>query len=159
MLREGNCIFRVKNNGLFSYIVANKWMRANYGEPLRRWLKRQRIEEIVDFGDLPVFEKATTYPCILRIHKGPQDVIPVKTGIQKKQPFFVTQVKTLKFDTFVSYVAEHSYTVNKTALDDKGWSLIGKQAQALLNKLRALGIPLGEYVKGKIYRGVLTEPL
>src|SRR4030043_30888 len=138
----------LKNGGLFSYIVANKWMRANYGEPLRRWLKTQRIEEIVYFGDLPVFEKATTYPCIIRIRKGPQDVIPVKTGIQKHQPFSVTQVKTLKFDTLSSYVAEHSYTVNKTALDDKGWSLVNEQAQALLNKLRAAGKPLGEYVKG-----------
>ena len=32
--------------GLFSYIVANKWMRANYGAPLRRWLKEQHIEEM-----------------------------------------------------------------------------------------------------------------
>jgi type I restriction-modification system DNA methylase subunit len=146
----------LKNGGIFSYIVANKWMRANYGEPLRHWLKKQRIEEIVDFGDLPVFEKATTYPCILRIRKGHQDVIPVKTGIQKQRSFSVTQVKTLKFNNLSSYVAEHSYTVNKTALDNKGWSLVGEQAQALLNKLRAVGIPLGEYVKGKIFRGVLT---
>jgi type I restriction-modification system DNA methylase subunit len=146
----------LKNNGLFSYIVANKWMRANYGDPLRRWLKKQRIEEIIDFGDLPVFEKATTYPCIIRIRKSPQDVIPVKTGIQKQQPFSVTQVQTLKFDNLSSYVAEHSYTVNKTALNDKGWSLVNEQAQAILNKLCKVGIPLGEYVKEKIYRGVLT---
>ncbi len=60
----------MKKGGLFSYIVANKWMRANYGEPLRRWLKRQGLREILDFGDLPVFEKATTYPCILVLEKG-----------------------------------------------------------------------------------------
>ncbi|HNX40660.1 MAG TPA: Eco57I restriction-modification methylase domain-containing protein, partial [Methanothrix sp.] len=53
--------------GIFSYIVANKWMRANYGVPLRSWMKCQNLEEIIDFGDLPVFETATTYPCILRI--------------------------------------------------------------------------------------------
>ena len=44
-------------------------MRANYGQPLRKWLKKQHIDEIVDFGDLPVFLKATTYPCIIRIIK------------------------------------------------------------------------------------------
>jgi type I restriction-modification system DNA methylase subunit len=146
----------LKKGGLFSYIVANKWMRANYGEPLRRWLKKQRIEEIIDFGDLPVFENATTYPCIIRIHKGHQDVIPVKTGIQKQQPFFVTQIKTLNFNNLSDYAREKSFTVDKTALDDKGWSLVDEKAQALLNKLRAVGIPLEEYVKGKIYRGVLT---
>ncbi|WP_334140662.1 Eco57I restriction-modification methylase domain-containing protein, partial [Methanothrix soehngenii] len=45
----------LQDEGIFSYIVANKWMRANYGLPLRRWLKEQCIEEIIDFGDLPVF--------------------------------------------------------------------------------------------------------
>ncbi len=31
-----------------------------------------------------------------------------------------------------------------------------EQSQALLNKLQAIGKPLGDYVQGKIYRGVLT---
>ncbi len=79
----------LKTGGFFSYIVANKWMRANYGEPLRRWLKKQGIEEITDFGDLPVFETATTYPCIMRIKKG---AIPAKAEIQS---FTATQMKSL----------------------------------------------------------------
>jgi type II restriction/modification system DNA methylase subunit YeeA len=54
----------LEEGGVLSYIVANKWMRAAYGEPLRKWLKSLRIEEIIDFGDLPVFKNATTYPCI-----------------------------------------------------------------------------------------------
>ena len=83
----------LKPNGLFSYIVANKWMRANYGEPLRRWMKKQRIEEITDFGDLPVFESVTTYPCILRIRKG----LPANQ-------FSVAQVKTLVFNNLMDYV-------------------------------------------------------
>ena len=66
----------LNKNGIFSYIVANKWMRANYGEPLRRWMKKQRIEEITDFGDLPVFESATTYPCVMRICSGDLCVRP-----------------------------------------------------------------------------------
>ena len=59
----------LNNNGLFSIIVANKWMRANYGEPLRRWLKDRAVHEIIDFGDLQVFQNATTYPCIITISK------------------------------------------------------------------------------------------
>ena len=56
----------LRPGGIFSYIVANKWMRANYGKPLRKFLLSKQIEEIVDFGDLPVFKAATTYPCIIR---------------------------------------------------------------------------------------------
>ncbi len=135
----------LKKDGLFSYIVANKWMRANYGEPLRRWMKKQRIEDITDFGDLPVFENATTYPCIVRIRKG--------TAANK---FAATQVKTLDFSDLAGYVNEHSYAVNKSALNDGGWALVDEQSQALLNKLQTVGTPLGDYVGNKIYRGVLT---
>ena len=131
--------------GLFSYIVANKWMRANYGGPLRRWLKEQHIEEIVDFGDLPVFTKATTYPCILRISKE-----------DPEESFFACQVKTLRFSSLEEYVREHSYAVRQQELDESGWSLADERTQRLLAKLKAIGVPLGEYVGGKIYYGIKT---
>ncbi len=131
--------------GLFSYIVANKWMRANYGGPLRRWLKEQHIEEIVDFGDLPVFTKATTYPCILRIAKE-----------DPEESFSACQVKTLVFSSLEEYVREHSYAVRQQELDESGWSLAEEKKQKLLAKLKAAGVPLGEYVGGKIYYGIKT---
>ncbi|MCF7993535.1 MAG: Eco57I restriction-modification methylase domain-containing protein [Chromatiaceae bacterium] len=53
-------------NGKLSYIVTNKWMRAGYGEPLRRLFSEQaRLEEILDFGHAPIFEDADTFPCII----------------------------------------------------------------------------------------------
>ena len=135
----------LQEGGIFSYIVANKWMRANYGQLLRAWLKEQCIEEIIDFGDLQVFQGATTYPCIIRITKS-----------APKTSFDVTQVKTLNFQSLNDYVKENHYSVNQLALDDNGWSLTNEGTQALLDKLKGAGVPLGEYVSGKIYRGVLT---
>jgi len=131
--------------GMFTYILPNKWMRANYGKPLRAWLKEQRIEEIVDFGDLPVFESATTYPCILRIGAG-----------SPRERFDAVQVATLDYPDLTDYVKAHAYPVNQTYLDDEGWSLADEKTQALLEKIRAAGVPLGTYVDGKIYRGILT---
>ena len=135
----------LKPGGLFSYIVANKWMRANYGKPLRRWLKARHIEEIVDFGDLPVFKKATTYPCLLRIRQGAPD-----------SHFQVAQMDTLEFTDLDDYVHQRLYRVNQANLDEGGWSLMDERTEALLAKLRSSGVPLGEYVGGAIYRGVLT---
>ncbi|MFZ3137217.1 MAG: TaqI-like C-terminal specificity domain-containing protein [Thermodesulfovibrionales bacterium] len=146
----------LKKGGLFSYIVANKWMRANYGEPLRRWMKTQHIEEIVDFGDLPVFETATTYPCIVRIRKEARTIPPLAKGGKGGFSFPVTKVSTLNFQNLHDYVKEHSFPVVRASLDDKGWSLVDEKAQALLNKIKITGKPLGEYVEGKIYRGILT---
>jgi len=135
----------LRSGGFFSYIVANKWMRANYGKPLRQWLKTKRIEEIVDFGDLSVFKNATTYPCIMRICNG-----------EARSTFGVTQVETLEFSDLGDYVEEHQYAVNQDGLDDGGWSLVDEQTQALLDKLRKTGVPLGEHVNGKIYYGIKT---
>ena len=135
----------LNQDGHFSYIVANKWIRANYGKALRQWLKEQNITEIIDFGDLPVFKGVTTYPCILKIVKqNPSD------------SFNVVQVDTLDFTDLHDYLTSRRYVVDQTRLDTSGWSLTGKDAQALLDKLKAKGVPLGEYVEGKIYRGVLT---
>ena len=152
----------LKDGGHFSYIVANKWMRANYGEPLRRWMKGQGIEEIVDFGDLPVFQTATTYPCILRISKPVGAALRGRPDFKEGQPhrvaptMHVTRIKTLDFPNLHEYINEHHYEVSRTALDDSGWSLSGGEEEAILAKIKAAGVPLGEYVKGQIYRGVLT---
>ena len=52
--------------GRFGMITANKFMRANYGEVLRSFLTRKvKLEKLIDFGDLPVFGDATTYPIII----------------------------------------------------------------------------------------------
>lgn len=131
--------------GIFSFIVANKWMRANYGEPLRRWLKQFRIEEIIDFGDLPVFQRVTTYPCILRISQN--------TSLRN---FKATQVTTLEFLDLNQYVKENHFDVVQTKLEDSGWSLTDNKTQALLVKIRSKGVTLTEYINGKIYRGILT---
>ncbi|MHC1593973.1 MAG: Eco57I restriction-modification methylase domain-containing protein, partial [Methanotrichaceae archaeon] len=135
----------LRKGGQFSYIMANKWMRANYGGPLRRWMVERCIEEIVDFGDLPVFPEATTYPCILRL-----------CGNSPRSGFEAAEVETLDFDRLEDYVNENSYTVNLSGLDDSGWSLVDESAQVLLEKLRRSGVPLGEYVEGKIYYGIKT---
>ncbi len=131
--------------GRFSYIVANKWMRANYGKPLRQWLKTKQIEEIVDFGDLPVFTNATTYPCIITVQSGNGD-----------STFNATQVQSLDFPDLAAYIEENQYPVNQDELDDSGWSLADGRVQELLNKLRQVGVPLGDYVQGKIYYGIKT---
>lgn len=135
----------LRENGYFSYIVANKWMRAGYGKPLRRWLKERQIEEIIDFGDLPVFAQATTYPCILRMSRTSQD-----------DRVRVTNIDTLSFSSLDQYVQDYGFVLDQQGLDENGWALVDGMQKALLDKIRASGIPLREYVGGKIYYGIKT---
>ncbi len=150
----------LKKNGLFGIIVANKWMRAGYGEPLRRFLKSKEILEIIDFGDLPVFEKATTYPCILRVKN--HDINGI--GRDRSRPVYAidaVNMKTLLFGDLSAYVEANKFKVDAAQLDDAGWALAGADIQALLQKLKAMiesgcAVTLGEYVEGKIYYGIKT---
>jgi Eco57I restriction-modification methylase/TaqI-like C-terminal specificity domain/N-6 DNA Methylase len=142
-LEKGVSLLREK--GFFGMIVSNKWLRANYGKPLRQWLTQRRLVELTDFGDLPVFSPATTYPCILMIQQS--EPSPTVT---------VSKVNTLAFEELSEYVKPLRYEVATQSLTTAGWSLANPQAQALLEKLQRAGVPLGEYVKGQIYRGILT---
>jgi hypothetical protein len=135
----------LKPNGLFGIIVANKWMRANYGEPLRKWLKKIAIKQIIDFGDLPVFQGVTTYPCILLCQKN--------NTISETE---ITNVQSLDFHNLDEYVNSKKVMLNQSSLDDSGWNLTSNQEQNLLNKIQEAGVPFGQYIKGKIFRGVLT---
>ena len=136
----------LRPGGQFSYILPNKWMRAGYGDKLRQFVKRQRIEGISDFGDLPVFEEATTYPCIFEMSRAePRATFPAAT------------IHTLTYEQSLSeYIRSNAFAVGLESLSDSGWTLSNQGVQQLLDKLRAAGTPLGEYVQGKIYRGVLT---
>jgi len=132
--------------GQFSYILPNKWMRAGYGKNLRQYVKGYALKRIVDFGDLPVFEEATTYPCILELEQ--TDAV---------DSFETVAVGTLDFEEGLpAYINHKAFRVNTGSLQDAGWVLADGARQALLDKIKAKGKPLGEYVNGKIYRGVLT---
>jgi len=136
----------LRPGGQFSYILPNKWMRAGYGDKLRQFVKRQRIEGISDFGDLPVFEEATTYPCIFEMSRA-----------EARATFPAVSIKTLTFEHSLSeHIRSNAFSVGLESLSDSGWTLSNQGVQQLLDKLRAAGTPLGEYVQGKIYRGVLT---
>lgn len=141
----------LNKNGFFGIIVANKWMRANYGEPLRKWFKQQQILQIIDFGDLPVFQNATTYPCIV-ISKKPQ---AENEGIE---PIFteVVEMKTLDFDSLKNYINENKQNIIQEKLEASGWNLGNEKKQLLLKKLQEIAIPIGKYLNNKVFYGIKT---
>ncbi len=136
----------LRHGGMFSYIVSNKWMRANYAIPLRKWLNKQHILLLVDFGDLPVFKNAITYPCILLIAKDEKSAEP----IQGCRP------KNLEFADLKQYVEANSYSVENSSLGEDSWTLADSTSQQLLDKIRSKGVLLKDYVQNKIYYGIKT---
>jgi type I restriction-modification system DNA methylase subunit len=136
----------LNNGGLYGVIVANKWMRANYGEPLREYLAKQTLEQIIDFGDLPVFASATTYPCIVIARKEKKMINTVE----------VTRVNTLEFEQLSDFLKFNKRLIDQKSLHLEGWNMSGEIANQLLDKIKNTGIPFGKYVNRKIFYGIKT---
>lgn len=68
----------------------------------------------------------------------------------------MTQVKTLAFSDLGSYIQANRYSVLPSAFGEAEWSLSNEREEALLARLKAAGVPLGQYVKGEIYYGIKT---
>jgi hypothetical protein len=137
----------LKAGGTFGMICSNKWMRASYGKPLRDYLtKMMTIREIVDFGELRVFQDAATFPAIVLTQKLES----------KKQKFVYAPIKRLDFPSLESEVQAVGTTLDDRAVSGGNWALASGGETTLFEKMKKMSIPLDEYIKGEIYRGVLT---
>jgi hypothetical protein len=136
----------LKDNGVFTFIMPNKFMQAGYGQPARKFLLEQNLVEIIDFGDFQIFEEATTYPCILTASKE-----------AAKGTFQTTKIISSNFVTdFPTYVLNLTNTINHNSLNDETWLISNSQDQTLLHKVISSGKKLEDYFEDVAKRGVLT---
>jgi type I restriction-modification system DNA methylase subunit len=126
----------LEEGGVLGFIVSNKWLRAEYGEPLREFLARNvQIKEVRDFTGCNVFPSA--------------QVDPMTIIFQKSKP-------TEPYELLVSKEKEGvQITVSSTILSARPWILEREEVYQIKRKLEEVGKPLREW-DVKIYRGVLT---
>jgi hypothetical protein len=136
----------LKEFGVFTYIMPNKFMQAGYGQPARKYLLEHNLIEIIDFCDFQVFEEATTYPCILTASKEPTQGTFKTIKIHSNE--FVTN--------FPKYVSGATNYINHQSLNDDTWIVSNSQDQILLQKLIHISKKIEEYIVGDAKRGVLT---
>ncbi len=147
------------NDGHLCFIAPNKFMRASYGKNTRRLLAKEVApKQVIDFGDLPIFD-ATTYPSIILVQKcrarSPRRLSDCRSFGER-----FLQVATF---TDISQIENPEQTIQAIGfrlspddLKEEGWTLERPEVLALMDKLRKAGKPLGEYVNDKFYRGVTT---
>lgn len=138
----------LRPQGMMAFITSNKFMRAGYGKKLRAFLgQKTSLQAVIDFGDLPVFE-ATAYPMVLVSRK------------QKPTKEHTLQALTVEDIAIVTnlpaVVKQEAWPQVQTSLTKDNWNLVQPQVLNLMEKLRASGTTLDEYVEGKFYRGVVT---
>jgi len=153
----------LRPGGRFSMITSNKFMRANYGAPLRKFLSENVVlEDIVDFGELPLFKDAATFPCIVTFRKPTPRGTTESGGSTAALPPITTrftQVKSLAFSAVKEVVDGSAQILGPGAFSGANWSLGTSDEVSILRKMEATGIPLIRFLMTRgahIRRGVLT---
>ena len=59
----------LKEGGMQSFIMPNKWMLVSYGKELRKFMAKTDLQQIINFGDVQFFDEATIYVCIFVTRK------------------------------------------------------------------------------------------
>ncbi len=138
----------LRPGGMLVFISSNKWFRAAYGEKLRAYIAAATsVRSITDFGDLPVFESATAYPMIFAAQKGGPPVPTRYTRVESLLP---------PYPDMAAIIGAHGRELALDAFKGSAWNFSDSATSALMRTMSAGTVPLGVYVNGQIYRGVLT---
>ena len=134
------------DGGILCYISSNKFMRTDYGGPLRAFLARCAPPlSVLDFGRTGTFD-ATVRPLVLLARKGGGHA--------------ALRAATVRGDAEPTdpgaFMEKNGFALPVAALSDGGWSLAEPALLRLRDKIAKAGTPLGEYAKKGIYRGVVT---
>ena len=157
----------MRPGGSLAFITSNKFMRAGYGKKLRAFLRNSlAFSQVMDFGDLPVFA-ATSYPAVLIGRKGQADdghqlrvadlTIPVRKALKDQELSATPETVNRAMDGLPDLLDRHGHAdYPQLLLRQSGWILEDPALIRLFERLMNQGTPLGEFVDGRIYRGIVT---
>lgn len=142
----------LKPGGLLSFIVTNKWMKAGYGEPLRRFFGEHAwVESVVDFGHAKqIFEDADVFPSILVARK------PTKAPKPKKARLCTIPRDQLRVDDLSRQIDSEGVELPLAQLGAASWQLESGRVLAIMAKLKARGTPLKTFIGSKAIYGLKT---
>jgi hypothetical protein len=135
----------LKNGGGLCFITSNKWMRASYGDRLRKFfMEKTGISILIDFGDSPIFTEAVTYTNILLFLKTKSSIPESAWDMTKAYKTYRSLHQLLSDNPMGRILAtEDSYVI------------ASKEIAAIKNKIESVGKPLSRW-DVDIYRGILT---
>ncbi|MFO1438777.1 MAG: N-6 DNA methylase [Verrucomicrobiaceae bacterium] len=132
----------LRPGGLMSYIVTNKWMKAGYGEPLRRFFRDQAwVRSVVDFGHAKqIFEEADVFPCIIVAEKPTTEAKPTTARL------CTIPREQLRIDDLSVQIDKEGAELDLDQLTSEGWQLERSEVMTLMARIRATGVTLQKFV-------------
>lgn len=135
----------LKHQGILSYIMPNKWLQAGYGEKLRSYFLTKQLEQLIDFGDIQIFEGATTYPVIFIANND----VPAAS-------FKAALLKKTEMVDFTQNVLSNLNEFNTSEFSGDTWVISSNQNKDLLERLSRNFQTLEKTIGGEAYYGIKT---
>ncbi|AMX53133.1 class I SAM-dependent DNA methyltransferase [Elizabethkingia anophelis] len=133
----------LKEKGLLTFITSNKWMRAAYGESLRKFFTDKTNPEIlIDFGGTQIFDTATVDTNILMLSRD-----------KNRQQTLACIVKEKELKNLSDYFKQNNENVSFVSFES--WVILSEIEQSIKAKIETVGVPLSSW-DINIYRGILT---
>ena len=132
----------IHDNGKVAFVSSSQWLQTDYGKKIRSILASGYVSEIIDFGSLPVFQDADTYPAIFTISKKINDHLDYGV-VHTKEQLNDSSIKAIDKVT-VSY-----QKLGEAPWQFGGFNLINKLVEAEIEFLPLSGI-------GRAFIGDLT---
>ena len=125
----------LKPGALLSFITSNKWMRAGYGESIRKFFsEKQDVVQLVDFAGYKVFSSATVDVNILTaLRRSPQH--KTQACSINKEEFDITKLS--------DYIRQEHSVCDFS--DSNSWVVLSPIEQSIKRKIEAVGVPLKEW--------------
>jgi len=142
----------LKPGGRLSFIVTNKWMKASYGEPLRRFFGEHAwIESVVDFGHAKqIFEDADVFPSILVARRPTDEPKPMTARL------CTIPREQLRIDDLSRQIDEEGVELSLARLGADAWQLEPDAVTKLCERVGRERVPLREFARANPVRGILT---
>lgn len=138
----------LRHGGTLVFISSNKWLRSGYGANLRRYISATcSIASITDFGELPVFQQASTFPMIFIGQKGTEQSYPVFTRVESLHP---------PYPDVLAVIQREGRSIEPEMISGADWTLAESGVATRMSKMDRMGVPLIEYVDGRIFYGIKT---
>ncbi|MDX8390256.1 MAG: N-6 DNA methylase [Mariprofundaceae bacterium] len=148
----------LKENGRLGYIASSTFFKTGAGKPLREFIRANAsVETIVDFGDMQVFEGATTYPAILVMErvKEPQTQPQRHEDTKGNKLAFINALEVTQDNDLGAVLTAEPQQTTQAALKSDGWKLESAELGLLREKLMHTGKPLKEVCGSPLY-GIKT---
>lgn len=125
----------LRRQGVLAFITSNKWMRAAYGEKLRRFFsKKTQPRTLIDFSSFQVFDTATVDTNVLIFTKGERRN-PVRACLINS-----AFTRSIPLDNFVE-----KNCIELGELSEESWVISDKAHYDIKKHIEAAGVPLREW--------------